>query len=401
MERGVGRAGFAMGDSWASVLRGRDHLWVFLFLIVFLNGFESAGYQASLLSIGQTYDLSMTSMGLFAALELFADMLAPLLLGRWADRVGKSISITVALIFQVVSCMALLFAPTREFFLAGMFFLGITTSMLQFTVIAALADAYPASKDRRIGYITSMYALGAVVAPLVVSFYLGVGISWKALFVVLAVGTVVSLMGIRKSGLDPRERTPAVRGLKSDVGKFMLAGVLVFCVVMCVYVGFENGFAFFVDTLFATELNSSAGKLALSLYWAAMIPARVLVGRYSEHAYRILLTCVVAIPCTAGLIAVANSSLLVLILVIPLGLASGAIYPCSLSLSLPFAGKRTATATGMITTATGIGGFAFTALTGFLADKFGMRISLIVLAACFVVPLVLLLRMRRAWDTRG
>jgi fucose permease len=92
---------------------------------------------------------------------------------------------------------------------------------------------------------------------------------------------------------------------------------------------------------------------------------------------------------------------LVLLLCIPLGLASGAIYPCSLSLSLPYAGQKTATATGMITTATGIGGFAFTALTGFLADHVGMRISLCVLAAFFVIPLVMLLRMRADLKSRG
>ena len=33
-------------------------LWVFLFLIIFINGFEAGGYQASLYRVGQTYDLS-------------------------------------------------------------------------------------------------------------------------------------------------------------------------------------------------------------------------------------------------------------------------------------------------------------------------------------------------------
>jgi MFS family permease len=390
-----------MTNARTSVARGNDYLWVFLFLIIFLNGFESGGYQASLLSIGQSYNLSMTSMGLFAALELLADMLAPLLLGRWADHVGKGRSIMVALALQVLSCVELLVAPSREFFLGGMFFLGITTSTLQFVTIAALADAYPLSKDRRIGYITSMYALGAVASPLAVSLYLGLGISWKALFVLLGIGTAASLVAIQKLGLNPREQAPVRRVKGSATGKFVMAGVLMLCVVMCVYVGFENGFAFFVDTLFATELNSDTGKLALSLYWAAMIPARVLVGHNSKHAYRILLGCVVALPCAAALIAVANSSVLVLLLCIPLGLASGAIYPCSLSLSLPYAGQKTATATGMITTATGIGGFAFTALTGFLADHVGMRISLCVLAAFFVIPLVMLLRMRADLKSRG
>ena len=383
-----------MSEFRAAVL-GKDSLWLFLFLIVFLNGFESGGYQASLLNIGQSYDLSMTSMGLYAALELLADMLAPLLLGGWADRVGKAKSIGVALALQILTCIVLLVSPSREFFLAGMFFLGITTSALQFITIAALADAYPASKDRRIGYLTSMYAVGAVASPLAVSFYLGLGISWKALFVLLGVGTVACLLGIRKCGLQPREKVPSLKRSNADAGSFILWGVLLFCVVMCIYVGFENGFAFFVDTLFATELNSSIGKFALSLYWAAMIPARILVGRYAKHSYRILLGCVIAIPCAAALIAVANNSVVVMLLCIPLGLASGAIYPCSLSMSLPFAGQKTATATGMITTATGIGGFAFTALTGFLANQYGMRVSLVVLAAFFVVPLVMLLRKRR------
>ena len=55
----------------------RDYLWIVLFLIVFINGFEAGGYQASLWNIGKDSDLSLTSMGLYAAMELFATMLAP------------------------------------------------------------------------------------------------------------------------------------------------------------------------------------------------------------------------------------------------------------------------------------------------------------------------------------
>ena len=64
-----------------------------LFLIIFINGFEAGGYQASLWSIGRDFDLSATSMGLYAAMELFATMLAPILLGRWADWTEKAKSI--------------------------------------------------------------------------------------------------------------------------------------------------------------------------------------------------------------------------------------------------------------------------------------------------------------------
>ena len=157
---------------------------------------------------------------------------------------------------------------------------------------------------------------------------------------------------------------------------------------MCIYVGFENGFTFFVDTLFTDVFQVSTGKYALSLFWAVMIPARVLVGRFSRYARRILFGAVVAIPCITAALASMPDSRPVMLLCVPLGMASGAIYPCVLTMLLPFAGKKTATATGMITAATGIGGVVFTAFTGFAAELWGMRTAMAVLGGFFALSLV-------------
>lgn len=374
--------------------RTRDYLWLILFLIIFVNGFESGGYQASLYTIGQEFDLTDTSKGLFAALELFADMLAPILLGSWADRTGKARSMSVMLGLQIVSAVTVWLSRTKWLFLCGIFLLGLTTSALQFIAIAALADAYPLTGKRKIGYITSMYAFGAVVSPLVVSFYLGRGLSWRTLFILLVIGTIAALVGIINMGADVREKAPVAKNEKRGAGAFVVQGILLLCVVMCVYVGFENGFSFFVDTMFTDVFMSTSGKLALSLYWAVMIPARILVGRFSNRADDILLGCVISIPILTGLFALSGNSIIALLLVIPLGIASGAIYPCVLTLMLPFAGKKTATATGMITAATGIGGFALTALTGFMSDHWGMRVAMAALAGFFVFSIAAVLMIR-------
>ena len=37
--------------------RKKDFLWIILFLIVFLNGFEAGGYQASLWSVGKDFEI--------------------------------------------------------------------------------------------------------------------------------------------------------------------------------------------------------------------------------------------------------------------------------------------------------------------------------------------------------
>lgn len=378
-----------MANSVNQKAERNDFLWLVLFLIVFINGFEAGGYQASLWHIGQHYDLSVTSMGLFASVELFATMLAPLILGSWADRTSKKKSIRILLCLQFVAAALILLTDAGGIFVFGVFFLGLTTSALQFISIATLADNYPVSGSKKIGYITSMYALGALISPLVVSFYLGRGMSWRTLFALLAIGSLVSFIGITRSeetlkGNATTEDTDASSGTKSD---FIIGGILLLCVIMCIYVGFENGFTFFVDTLFKDVLNSELGKFALSLYWAVMIPARIFAGHFAHKAKTILITAIVAIPVITIILAHTTSSVFVLLLCIPLGLASGAIYPCVLNTMIPLAGKKTATATGMITTATGIGGVVFTALTGFLGDNFGLNVAMEIIAGFFILSL--------------
>ena len=378
-----------------------DFLWIVLFLIIFINGFEAGGYQASLWSIGRDFDLSTTSMGLYASMELFATMLAPILLGRWADSVKKDRSITILLVLQLLAALSALLTTANRMFLISIFFLGLTTSALQFIAIAALADAYPASGGKKIAYMTGMYAAGALVSPLVVDLYLRNGLNWRTLFGFLAAGSAVCLAGILLSGSEPRETRPESGNESGAEGKMILSAVLLLGVIMCIYVGFENGFTFFVDTLFTDVLRASTGKLALSLFWAVMIPSRVLVGRFSEHAEKILIAAILTIPLTMLIISAVSNPILVLLLCIPLGFASGAIYPCVLTILLPFAGKNTATATGIITSATGIGGVVFTALTGFLGDQFGLRTAMLVLAGFFVISLLAALSVIRMKKEMG
>ena len=363
-------------------------LWVYLFLIVFFNGFEAGGYQASLYSIGQVYDLSITSMGLFASVELFATMLAPLALGSWADRRKKLKCLLILLGIQIVFAVALFASNIAIVFIVGIFFLGLTTSALQFISIAALMEAYPLSGKRKIGFMTSMYALGAFVAPLVVDRCLRWGFSWRVVFVMLTVGSVIAFAGIFALRNSKTEEGNVTEDTAVEGGKFIIAGVLLLCVVMCIYVGFENGFAFFVDTMFAEVLGSTSGKFAISLFWIVMIPSRVLVGLFARYAKKILVASIISIPVVTWLITMMNNASTVLVLIIPLGFACGAIYPSVLTTLISFAGNRKATATAMITTATGIGGAVFTALTGFLAEKIGLNGAMLSLAAFFIVSLI-------------
>lgn len=373
----------------------KDYLWLIFFLIIFINGFEAGGYQASLLSIGESYDLSTTSKGIFASIELFATMLAPLFLGAWADRNSKLKCIRILLFIQLFFSALVLLVTSRIIFALGIFFLGLTTSALQFISIAALAEVYPNSSKRKIGFMTSMYAFGAFIAPLIVSAYLKMGFGWRTLFLLLTITSTIALIGLLRSADGTREKIDNIDIDDATTGTFIFGAILLLCIIMCIYVGYENGFAFFIDTLFAEELGSGIGKYALSIFWIIMIPSRVMAGYLGKHSHKILTGAIIAIPVITIIISRLNKDIPVLLLCIPLGFACGAIYPSVLNIAMPLAGNHKATATGMITTATGIGGVVFTALTGIIGDRWGLRTAILILSAFFAISLLSVLLLKR------
>ncbi len=373
----------------------KDYLWLIFFLIIFINGFEAGGYQASLLSIGESYDLSTTSKGIFASIELFATMLAPLFLGAWADRNSKLKCIRILLFIQLFFSALVLLVTSRIIFALGIFFLGLTTSALQFISIAALAEVYPNSSKRKIGFMTSMYAFGAFIAPLIVSAYLKMGFGWRTLFLLLTITSTIALIGLLRSADGTREKIDNIDIDDATTGTFILGAILLLCIIMCIYVGYENGFAFFIDTLFAEELGSGIGKYALSIFWIIMIPSRVMAGYLGKYSHKILTGAIISIPVITIIISRLNTDIPVLLLCIPLGFACGAIYPSVLNIAMPLAGNHKATATGMITTATGIGGVVFTALTGIIGDRWGLRTAILILSAFFAISLISVLLLKQ------
>lgn len=151
----------------------RNDLSLLFLLSIFMNGFETGGYQAALLYIGQEFDLSIGQQGILASVQLFATMIAPLLLGALADRIGKKIMLVLFTATRVLSAAVIMLATESLLFAVGIFTLGFACSIVQYVAIAGMQDAYPLTRNRRMGYITAMFALGAVAAPLAVGISMG------------------------------------------------------------------------------------------------------------------------------------------------------------------------------------------------------------------------------------
>jgi FHS family glucose/mannose:H+ symporter-like MFS transporter len=369
----------------------RNLLVYLLYFAVFLNGFEAAGYQTSLSSIGSEYALAGTGMGILAAVQLVAGLIAPLVFGPLADIYGKKKMLVIFFALETAACAGLMFSTGYLIFGAGIFFIGLSVSTIQYVAIAALADLFPLSGGRKIGIITGCYSLGAVAAPIICGRYLDSGVSWKLLFVILGAAAAVEVLAVHGADFTPGESTRREERESSPKDKWVLPGLLLLCAVMFVYVGYENGFAFFVNSYIKDDLNSDRSYLGLSLFWLAMIPSRVLCGYISRWNRQTLVIASIGAVIASFAVGLAGSPAIAIGLCLPLGFFCGAIYPSVLTRSFDFAGGKTATATGMITAATGLGGASVTVMTGILSQQFGLRRAVISLAVFLLADIVLAL----------
>lgn len=150
---------------------------------------------------------------------------------------------------------------------------------------------------------------------------------------------------------------------------------------MFIYVGVESGFSFFLNSFVSQELNGPNAYLAVSLFWLAMIPSRVLCGYFARYKGRILIVATVGVSLFTWLMSNTSNFMVAVVLSFILGFFSGAVYPSVLNFAAEFASKRTATAMGMITAATGLGGAIIAVAFGWITSAYGIRTALIMLGA--------------------
>lgn len=360
-----------------------------LFLAVFMNGFEAAGYQTSLGYIGKEYTLDEAGIGILASVQLIAGLIAPLFFGPLADRAGKKKLLCIFFAVETAAGAGLAFCTGYRIFTIGIFLMGLCVSTIQYVVIAALADLYPVSGSKKIGWVTGFYSLGAVTAPLLCGYYLERGKSWKILFAVLGVTAIAEMAAAINMEFSPREPVKTKGSKHTAAGKWILSGILLLCAVMFVYVGFENGFAFFVNFYLTESLKAEHAYIALSLFWLAMIPARILCGYLCRWNRQMLIAASFGAALMAFAIGMAGNGKAAIVLCLPLGFFCGMIYPSVLTRSLDFAGGKTATVTGMITAATGLGGSVVTALTGSMSQHLGLKRTIVSLAGFLAADIFL------------
>lgn len=361
-------------------------------LLPFFLGFQSGGFQLALLNIASDFKLNNASMGTLVSAQYCASVAGPLLLGRFVDKLGKkSITIISSLLF-ILGCFTLIWTTTILAFMLGIFILGMGFSVCQGSMSAALSDAYPGKAAKYINLAQCFYSLGAVVSPLLVSFAMtNLGFGWNIVFSISGIGYCLLFIPLlcTKFTKPPVFEAHEHKGFRKlfSSGRFLC---LLFAIVL--YVSFEGGLLFFLNSMFSSELHApQMSAMAISIFWLAMVPSRFLGGILHSHKVRLIILGFGGGAVFLFLFTFSTNAILAISYCCILGLFFGPIWPTLVGLATEEAPANTGSVTSIMMAASGLGGAISPVIMGGLADSISIRASYVMLGLMALIGLVLIL----------
>jgi len=222
-------------------------------------------------------------MGTIVALHFVGSIITPVISGEIGDRIGKKLVVIIAF---AVFCtgLALIYFFSNIFLLAaGIFIIGCGFSTIEGMLSGVLTDNNREHRSKVIDISQVFFCVGAIAGPLLAILFSELFVEWKSIFLfLLGMFLLVMVLFIStkvEGAIEPGEKSSGLITVKLFKSKLFI----IFCISIFLYVGVEEGVAFWTTTYFETLYDAKQlGSYALSAYWGAMVVGRYLASRFER-----------------------------------------------------------------------------------------------------------------------
>ncbi|MFD2682505.1 MFS transporter [Bacillus seohaeanensis] len=377
----------------------KNNIWTKSFVIIFLSNFFLFLVFYALLTTLPIYVLdelngSETQAGLVATIFLLSAIIVRPFSGKLLEDFGKKKMLMISMLLFMASSFLYLIVDHLYLLLALRFFHGIWFSIATTATGAIAADLVPDSRrGEGLGYFAMSMNIAVVVGPFIGLTLLQVT-TFNNLFWVLSVlmvGAIVFTALVH----DPIVEKSAKRKLSLN-DLFERKALPVAAVASLIAFGYAAVLSFI--SIYAKSLGlMEAASYFYAIFAAAMLISRPFVGRlFDKVGPNIVIYPAIGLF-AAGLfvLSITNSSMLLFLSALLIGLGYGTLVPCLQTLAIQSAGRgRSAHATATFFTLFDIGVATGSYLLGLIATNFGYQqlyitTGIIVIAVLFVYRLMM------------
>jgi len=222
-------------------------------------------------------------MGTIVSLHFVGSIITPIISGEIGDRIGKKLVVIIAFVVFNIG-LALIFFFANIFLLAvGIFLIGCAFSTIEGMLSGVLTDNNREHRSKVIDISQLFFCVGAIAGPLLAVLFSEIFVEWKSIFLFM-LGMFLLVMVLFAStkvegGAEPEEKGSGLITIRLFRSKLFI----ILCVSIFLYVGVEEGVAFWTTTYFETVFDAKQlGSYALSAYWGAMVVGRYLASRFEK-----------------------------------------------------------------------------------------------------------------------
>lgn len=232
--------------------------------------------------MGRTFGAPAWQLGLIAPAGTLGYLVAVSMVGFGAGHLRARVLVAGGLLGNAVALAVLGAAPLFVVVLAAVVVQGAMMGVVRGLNRPLLSHFYPARRGRVYSYYDMTWAVGAVLAPVLVVIVVATA-SWRWAFWILAL-VLVGLAALVWRFDEPAVETEEEPLAREDVLTLLRRPeVLGMALVLFFGTGVEGGLFLWLPTYAASELPGWIGGLSLSLLIAGYIPGRFAYGRLSER----------------------------------------------------------------------------------------------------------------------
>jgi len=347
----------------------------FFSILIFAVGVSIT--PVSLRAMGDACGIEPKLLGSRLFFVEFAGFFVAVLVGGYlADRLGKRLLLQAGCLLSSAGFILVTVCPPAGIAVVGIGVAGAGGGIIESLVSALLSDIHQERRQAYLNLSQVFYGIGAVAAPFAAGLAIQQGLGWRLSYVAVASLFAVALAWYALQRVPSPARVERT-GEQAGSGALLRSPLLwATCVGMFLYVGAEQAAASWIPQYFNERwgLGPDRAGLVLSLFWAGMIPSRLLAGVLYRHIRDINLV----IGCLA-LSAVAQAALfstgvvVVAVCCAPvLGFTFGAVWPTILACAGRWFPGRTGTVFGMVVASGGLGIVVVPPLIGLAAHTYSL-----------------------------
>jgi fucose permease len=376
-------------------------LWA-LFLSYFTYGMITNVLGVIIPEVIKDYRLSLFAAGFLAFCFFLAYGLCSVPTGLLMDRFGAKPLVLAGMVLMAAGCLAIAWAHSYAIVLTMIFAVGVGVTILQTAGNPLIQHLdRPENYHRNLTLTIGFCGIGAFLGPFVLTYLRGEGYHWQALYVFFAALSALLLIWLAFSGFPTRSGSGDSFRLGQMGNLLKNPLVLTYALGIFCYVGAEVGTASWIVKFFE-RVHGVAGEVAhaqaagflarfwptlpalvVALFWGAQGGGRLISGAVlNRFGSRRILRVYGLLALASLLLADFGNRTVTAAAFIACGFFTSVLFTLMFSGTIhSFVGNQ-GTISGLLCTAI-LGGALVPPAVGWLGDRFGMQVAMLLPALCF------------------